>query len=151
MARRGWRRERAMDLNTGVCSSAGRRHTGDKRTVPVSLAWTLGSVYLLTRPLAQGQAWPAPRGSWAVAAWGAEQAALLLPGPASVELGFRHGQRDFGCPNVSKAQPHPCVDVFKLTLNFFAISSSDQRGLRAQHVAWPSPVYHKGRLSRTLP
>lgn len=56
----------------------------------MSLAQTLGSVYMLTCPFTQGQArrWPAPQGPWAVAAWRAEQAALPLPGPASVELGF---------------------------------------------------------------
>lgn len=78
-----------MDLNTGVSSSAGRRQK-DSHLCHLHRLWALFTCSLAPSHRAKpggGLPLRAP-GRWLVAAWRAEQAALPLPGPASVELGF---------------------------------------------------------------
>lgn len=113
MARRGWRRERAMDLNTGVSSSAGRRQK-DSHLCHLYRLWALFTCSLAPSHRAKpggGLPLRAP-GRWLRGEQSRQPCRCLAPPPWSSAFPG-HGHRDSGCPNMSKAQPHPCAHIFR--------------------------------------
>lgn len=109
----------------------------------MSLAWSLGSVYMLTYPLTQDQVVACASGLLGGGRGASRTDSLLLPGPASTELSLPSPWSwRFWLPQREQGSATPlCCHVFKPRSEL--LCNLVQHGLRAEQ--WPG---HRGSAAK---